>query len=268
VLTATAVNSNTVTLGFSAPAVGTVTSIATNSPITGGTITSTGTIACPTCVTGTGLTSGQLIAGGGSQAVTLANLTGDVSTSGGTVTTLAATIGGAHSFSGNISFSNPITGSISGSAANFTGNLSGDVTGTQSATVVTKINGSPLGTTAGASTGQVLAWNGSAWAPAIIISNGGVAGGQITITAANVGSLAKGSCTPADPTFSFPNATNTMAIVITPAGVLHSGDWDQGGITWTPYVSATGTVRVHVCNGSNGTVSFTGSQIFNLRFIN
>jgi hypothetical protein len=36
--------------------IGTVTSIATTSPITGGTITSTGTIACPTCgVTGSGL---------------------------------------------------------------------------------------------------------------------------------------------------------------------------------------------------------------------
>lgn len=34
---------------------GTVTSIATTSPITGGTITTTGTIACPTCVTLTGI---------------------------------------------------------------------------------------------------------------------------------------------------------------------------------------------------------------------
>jgi hypothetical protein len=270
VLTATAVNSGTVTLGFSTPAGGTVSSIATNGPITGGTITSTGTIACPTCMTGTGLTSGQLIVSGGGQAVAVANLTGDVSTNGGTATTLAANVGGAHTFSGNVTFSNPISGSISGSAANFTGNLSGDVTGTESATIVTKINGSALGTMTGANNGQVLAWNGTAWAPATIISNGGIAGGQITITAANVngGSLAKASCTPADPSFSFPNATNTMAIMITPAGALHAGDWDQGGITWTPYVSATGTVKVHVCNGSNGTVNFTGSQIFNLRFIN
>lgn len=48
---------------------GTVTSIATTSPITGGTITSTGTIACPTCVTSAAsLTSNAVMIGGGSQA--------------------------------------------------------------------------------------------------------------------------------------------------------------------------------------------------------
>ena len=52
-------------------ATGTVTSIATTGPITGGTITSTGTIACATCVTSaSGLASTDLITGGGSQAVT------------------------------------------------------------------------------------------------------------------------------------------------------------------------------------------------------
>lgn len=50
-------------------------------------------------------------------------------------------------------------------ATNFTGSLSGDVAGGQSSTAVTKINGSPLGTTTGASTGQVLMWNGTNWAP-------------------------------------------------------------------------------------------------------
>jgi hypothetical protein len=69
---------------------GTVTSIATTSPITGGTITTTGTIACPTCVTSAApLTSGQLVAGAGSQASAVTNLTGDVTTSGGVATTLA-----------------------------------------------------------------------------------------------------------------------------------------------------------------------------------
>jgi len=43
--------------------------------------------------------------------------------------------------------------------------LAGDVTGNLGATVVSKINGSPLGTVTGATSGQVLAWNGSAWAP-------------------------------------------------------------------------------------------------------
>lgn len=48
---------------------GTVTSIATTSPITGGTITSTGTIACATCVTSAAaLTSNAVVIGGGGQA--------------------------------------------------------------------------------------------------------------------------------------------------------------------------------------------------------
>lgn len=69
---------------------GTVTSIATTSPITGGTITTTGTIACATCVTSAAaLTSGRLVAGAGSQAAAVTNLTGDVTTSGGVATTIA-----------------------------------------------------------------------------------------------------------------------------------------------------------------------------------
>ena len=48
---------------------GTVTSIATTSPITGGTITTTGTIACATCVTSAAsLTSTDVMTGAGSQA--------------------------------------------------------------------------------------------------------------------------------------------------------------------------------------------------------
>lgn len=71
---------------------GGVTSVATTSPITGGTITSTGTIACATCVTSAAaLTSGQLVAGAGSQGTAVTNLTGDVTTSGGVATTLANT---------------------------------------------------------------------------------------------------------------------------------------------------------------------------------
>lgn len=72
------------------PSGGTVRSIATSAPITGGTITGTGTIACATCVTSAAaLTSGQLIAGAGSQASAVTNLAGDVTTSGGITTTIA-----------------------------------------------------------------------------------------------------------------------------------------------------------------------------------
>ena len=66
---------------------------------------------------------------------------------------------------------NTIFGNNTGSAAApayFTASalpLNGDVTGTLGATTVVKINGSPLGTTTGATNGQVLAFNGTNWAP-------------------------------------------------------------------------------------------------------
>ncbi len=44
---------------------------------------------CPTCATGSSLTNGQLLAGAGSQAIAITNLTGDVTTSGTVATTIA-----------------------------------------------------------------------------------------------------------------------------------------------------------------------------------
>ncbi len=72
------------------PGSGTVTSVATSGPISGGAITASGTISCPTCVTGGSLTSGQLLKGAGSQGLQTADLTGDVTTAGGIATTIAA----------------------------------------------------------------------------------------------------------------------------------------------------------------------------------
>lgn len=57
-----ATSSHTFTCGASASVSGTVTSIATTSPITGGTITSTGTIGCATCATLN--TADQTLSGG------------------------------------------------------------------------------------------------------------------------------------------------------------------------------------------------------------
>jgi hypothetical protein len=72
---------------------GTVTSIATTSPITGGTITGTGTIACATCVTSAAaLTANQLVIGGGLQA------TSALGSLGTTTTVLHGNAGGAPSF--------------------------------------------------------------------------------------------------------------------------------------------------------------------------
>jgi hypothetical protein len=95
------VSSGTVTAGIpqiiANYAVGTssvgVTSIATTSPITGGTITSTGTIACATCViSAASLTSNALMTGAGSQA------SQTVTTGTGVVTALGVNTGTAGAF--------------------------------------------------------------------------------------------------------------------------------------------------------------------------
>jgi hypothetical protein len=61
------------------------------------------------------------------------------------------------------------------SAFEFSGPLAGDVGGTQNATVVLRLNGVPLDTTAPAS-GQALVFNGSSWAPSTVVGTPGPAG--------------------------------------------------------------------------------------------
>jgi len=59
---------------FDYPSGGTVTSIGTTLPISGGTITTTGTISCPTCVTSSAsLTNNRIIVGTGGQAAQVGN---------------------------------------------------------------------------------------------------------------------------------------------------------------------------------------------------
>lgn len=83
---------------------GTVTSVATTSPITGGTFTTTGTIACATCVTSAAsLTSGAIVIGGGSQA--------SATDTSATLTAGALTLG-ASGTAGSVKMGNATTGTI------------------------------------------------------------------------------------------------------------------------------------------------------------
>ena len=70
--------------------------------------------------------------------------------------------------------------------------MGGDVTGNSATSTVAKINGTALGTLSGATSGQVLAWNGSAWAPAT--SSGGAPGTTVSsFISSSISLLASGS---------------------------------------------------------------------------
>ena len=110
---------------------GSVTSVATTAPITGGTITATGTIACATCVTSAAaLTANRVVLGGGSQATTVA--------AADTTTTHALfATAGAPAFRAIAGTDIPtLNQNTTGTALNITASLVGDVAGTTAATAI------------------------------------------------------------------------------------------------------------------------------------
>ncbi len=116
--------------------------------------------------------------------------------------------------------------SVAGSVSNFTGGLSGDVTGTQSATHVTKINGSSLGSLGGATNGQVLTFNGSNWSPSSVV-NSLTAGNGLSVSAAT------GSITLSVPASAMTNGmlANSSVTVAAGRGLSGGGAVALGGST-------------------------------------
>ncbi|WP_413587184.1 tail fiber domain-containing protein [Bdellovibrio sp. HCB274] len=111
-------------------------------------------------------------------------------------------------------------------AASFTGALAGDVTGTQGATVVGKIKGYALDFTAAPTSGQVLKFNGTSWAPAADSSSGGT----VTTVTASAPLASSGGITP--------NITISQANGST-SGYLSQTDWTtfngkQSSLGFTP----------------------------------
>lgn len=108
---------------------GTVTSVATTSPITGGPITTTGTIACATCTTNAAaLTANELLIGGGSQATAV------LGSLGTTTTVLHGNAAGAPSY-GAVGLTTDVTGTLP------EGNLPFTYTTTNGATELLTVSG-------------------------------------------------------------------------------------------------------------------------------
>jgi hypothetical protein len=118
---------------------GTVVQVNTGAGLTGGPITTSGTVGIPSG----GVSNAML------QNSTLTVMAGSGLTGGGTVplggsTSLALNLTNPNTWTATQTFSNTIVGSISGTASGFTGPLAGDVTGTQSATLITNLSASKI----------------------------------------------------------------------------------------------------------------------------
>jgi hypothetical protein len=133
---------------------------------------------------------------------------------------------------------------LTGNAAGFTGSLSGDVTGGQGTTVVSKIQGTPVSSTAPAST-QVLAFNGTQWQPTTpttgtvtnIVTGVGLTGGPITSTG----------------TISIANAGVTNSMLANSAVTVTAGTGLSGGGA----VSLGGTTTLNLANTAVTAGSYT-----------
>ena len=163
---------------------GTVTSVATTGPITGGTFTTSGTIACPTCVTSAAaLTANALVLGAGSQA------TAAMGSLGTTTTVLHGNAAGAPTF-GQV-----VNADIANGTIDVTAKLTGSVpvanggTGLASLTAYAILAGGTSGTNpmqqvSGLGTsGQVLTSNGAGALPTWQSAASG--GGNVSTTGPN-----------------------------------------------------------------------------------
>ena len=135
--------------------------------------------------------------------------------------------------------------------------LAGDVTGASSANTVVKINGSPLGTTIGATTGYALIWNGSAWAPGAITASGvtsfNTRTGAVVPANADYLAVASGGLT---------GATNaTRYVGGTANGAPASGTFAVGDFI----IDATASVWICVVAGTPGTWASSISNHVTLR---
>jgi len=247
---------------------GGVTSVATTSPITGGTITTTGTIGCATCVTSAAaLTSNALVIGGGLQA------SSTTTTGTGVLTALGVNVGSAGAFvtfdgalgtpsSGTLTNATglPPTTGIVGWPANASGCLSNNGSGTLSWAACSGGGGGSPGGSSG-----TIQWNNSStfggistfttdgtivtFTPTVTTGSGATAG---VVGVAN--SLTTGNAFD----FSSSSVTSGNVVSITATGTAAASNTKNALIVATSGANATSTQTtygVRVSNTSTGTTS-------------
>ena len=144
-------------VGPGGSATGTVTSITFSSPLSGGTITTSGTVGCATCTTSaSSLTLNALVLGAGSQGMSV------LGSLGTTVTVLHGNASGAPSF-GAVNLATDTTGvNPIGSGGTGTGStLTGLVRGSSSAMTASELSGDCA--TSGSNVVSCTKINGAAW---------------------------------------------------------------------------------------------------------
>ena len=238
------VNTDGLTLVDSGSAAATVSSIATTSPITGGPITTTGTIGCATCVVSSSPGVGIAHFAGSTQTVTssLVSLTADVT--------------------GLLPAANVATGTSGANIPLLSTANTWTLGQTMSAQLV-------LSAGANLATGQVLSWNAdtglSRSAAGTIVVGNGTAGSSTGILTASIVTAGTGTAL----------ATNTVALANN-AGVFFSSTGQYGGTKDTTIcrLSAgvvevgsstvcgiSGTLRAaHIGSGSTAPTAAIGSQ--------
>lgn len=118
----------------------------------------------------------------------------------------------------------------------------GDLSGTYVNPTVAKINGSPLGTTTGATSGQALVWNGTNWAPGAVTS---VSGQNLTPSTGISGSVYNGSTAVSDWSVIYGSTANT-AVQGNTTFTVTPGTGLSGGATITE--GAGGNVTLGIAN--------------------
>ncbi len=216
---------------IAATGTGTVTSIATTSPITGGTITSTGTIACATCTTSAAaLTANQVVIGSGSQGEQALGSLGTTSTF------LQGNAAGAPSWS-QVSLTAAVSGTlpIANGGTNATSASNGQIPNATSGTASSWTATPTLG--ASGTLGSLTMGNATSG----MVTLAAVTGALGTVTAslpANTGTIAE------------LNLSQSFSATQTFSGTLNvSGTFQSSGNAMT-FPGSAATITQTICSGT------------------